>query len=58
MDLVPVIGVQVAGVTSFRRLDLDHVRTQVSQDLAAQEAPLVGKIQDPVRAQEQAGIGF
>ena len=55
--IVAIEGRNAARGIAGGRLDLQHVRAQVGEDLPAQQPALVGEIEHPVRAQH-AGGGF
>ena len=49
---VLVEGTDVAGGVAAGALDLDHIGAEVTQDLAAHEPFLIGKVKHPVAAEE------
>ncbi len=54
MRIVVVEGADVAGRAAAGRLDLDYVGAQVRKYLAAEQAPVIGEVQDTIGAEEQA----
>jgi len=49
-----VEGADVASGISSRLLQLDHIGTEVSEDLATKEALFMGEIKHPIRAQQRS----